>query len=206
MRVTDVSNTASAIVASTGDAAFAIDSGGRIGAWNEAAERLLGYDESEVLGEACYALLAGRDIFGNCYCNPHCPLLAMAVRREAVGPFEISLRAASGQRLHTEVSVIALPDDGFAGTQVVHILQLVQEPVVFDGQGDEAARDRFGRLTPRESEVVRLMADGKGTKAMAEGLFIGEATVRHHVQSILRKLEVHSRLEAVALLHQTRSI
>ena len=57
-------------------------------------------------------------------------------------------------------------------------------------------------LTPREREVLRLLALGNGTGALALSLGVSYSTARTHIQNVLAKLEVHSRLEAVALLHQ----
>jgi two-component system nitrate/nitrite response regulator NarL len=54
-------------------------------------------------------------------------------------------------------------------------------------------------LTPREHDVLAMLADGFGTAAIAERLQIGTATVRGHVQAILMKLDAHSRIEAVAV-------
>ena len=53
-------------------------------------------------------------------------------------------------------------------------------------------------LTARELEVLRLLAGGASTSGSAELLGISTATLRAHVQAILRKLGAHSRLEAVA--------
>ncbi|MBV8528556.1 MAG: response regulator transcription factor [Candidatus Dormibacteraeota bacterium] len=53
-------------------------------------------------------------------------------------------------------------------------------------------------LTSRETEVLRLLADGLSNQAIAERLGIRLATVRNHVQSVIEKLEAHSKLEAVA--------
>jgi len=53
-------------------------------------------------------------------------------------------------------------------------------------------------LTPREREVLELLADGASTQAIAERLYMSSNTVRNHVQKILTKLGVHSRLEAVS--------
>lgn len=58
-------------------------------------------------------------------------------------------------------------------------------------------------LTAREMEVLALMAEGVGSRAMAEQLFVSKNTVRNHAQSILRKLGVHSRLEAVSVAIRT---
>ncbi len=53
-------------------------------------------------------------------------------------------------------------------------------------------------LTDRESEILALMADGLGNQAIADKLYLSLHTVRNHVQSLLRKLDAHSKLEAVA--------
>jgi len=53
-------------------------------------------------------------------------------------------------------------------------------------------------LRPRELEVLRLMAAGASNKTLAAELYLSINTVRNHVQSILYKLDAHSKLEAVA--------
>ncbi|GLZ31905.1 DNA-binding response regulator [Lentzea sp. NBRC 105346] len=54
-------------------------------------------------------------------------------------------------------------------------------------------------LTPRERECLGLLVEGLGTAAMAQRLGVSVTTVRTHVQSLLTKLGVHSRLEAASL-------
>jgi DNA-binding NarL/FixJ family response regulator len=54
-------------------------------------------------------------------------------------------------------------------------------------------------LGRREHEVLGLVAGGLPNKVIAERLYISLNTVRNHVQSILYKLDAHSRLEAVAI-------
>lgn len=54
-------------------------------------------------------------------------------------------------------------------------------------------------LTPREIELLRLLAEGLPNRAIAERLLISLHTVRNHVQNILTKLQAHSKLEAVAV-------
>jgi DNA-binding NarL/FixJ family response regulator len=54
------------------------------------------------------------------------------------------------------------------------------------------------QLTTREKEILRFLALGMGTSAIARELSISPATVRNHAQRILAKLQVHSRLAAVA--------
>jgi PAS domain S-box-containing protein len=54
-------------------------------------------------------------------------------------------------------------------------------------------------LTPRQTEVLRLLEQGRSTKQIAEDLHLSRETVRNHVRHLLRALGAKSRLEAVAV-------
>ena len=69
------------------------------------------------------------------------------------------------------------------------------------GRGDYLAA-LIASLTTREREVLELLTEGMNGSRIAETLRISENTVRTHVQSILTKLQVHSRLEAAAFAVQ----
>ena len=74
-----------------------------------------------------------------------------------------------------------------------------------------AARDRPDRrqiepLTPRELEVLRALTEGLSTPEICERLFIAPNTLRTHVQNIMGKLHVHSKLEAVACALRNRLV
>ncbi len=64
------------------------------------------------------------------------------------------------------------------------------------------ALDRLSRLTQREQEILRMLAEGSRNDAIARRLSISVATARTHISNILTKLNVHSRLEAVALVER----
>jgi DNA-binding NarL/FixJ family response regulator len=64
------------------------------------------------------------------------------------------------------------------------------------------AHSRLALLTPRELEVLRLLADGMDQRAIAERLVISPKTVATHIQHVLEKLGVHSRAQAVAAAHR----
>jgi DNA-binding NarL/FixJ family response regulator len=55
------------------------------------------------------------------------------------------------------------------------------------------------QLTAREREVLQLLADGRSNETIAGQLVLSRHTVRNHVQSVLTKLDAHSKLEAVAI-------
>jgi DNA-binding NarL/FixJ family response regulator len=60
-------------------------------------------------------------------------------------------------------------------------------------------------LTPREWEVIDLLAESKTTEEIADVLVLSSETVRSHVKNILRKLDSRSRREAVAIAQRMRS-
>ncbi len=75
-----------------------------------------------------------------------------------------------------------------------------------------AARDRSNErqpvepLTPRELEVLRALTEGLSTPEICDRLFIAPNTLRTHVQNIMGKLRVHSKLEAVAFALRHRLV
>lgn len=81
---------------------------------------------------------------------------------------------------------------------------LPRSVIVGIAQRVAAARDRANErrqiepLTPRELEVLRALTEGLSTPEICERLFIAPNTLRTHVQNVMSKLRVHSKLEAVA--------
>jgi len=69
------------------------------------------------------------------------------------------------------------------------------------------AADPLNRLSPRERDVLKLIANGQSNRQIARQLAIGEQTVKTHVSSILAKLDLQDRVQAAifALRHQTDS-
>lgn len=61
---------------------------------------------------------------------------------------------------------------------------------------------RIQTLSPRELEVIKLVGEGLSNRTIAERLYISETTVRHHMTSILSKLDVASRLELVVFAYR----
>ena len=72
---------------------------------------------------------------------------------------------------------------------------------VVQGESIEADRQEtpFSELTPRELEILCLLAEGQSNKVIARNLGISDGTVKLHVKAVLRKLNVHSRVEAAVM-------
>jgi DNA-binding NarL/FixJ family response regulator len=68
--------------------------------------------------------------------------------------------------------------------------------------GNGRVPDVIPELTPREREVLKLLADGRSSAQIAQALVISPRTVGTHVQHVLSKLGVNSRTQAVALAHR----
>ncbi len=96
-------------------------------------------------------------------------------------------RDASGERIAAALAAVA------AGLQVSEpTVRAHDEPI-----GRRAEQPVFEDLTPRELDVLRLMAEGLPNKTIARRLAISEHTVKFHITAIMGKLDAHSRTEAV---------
>jgi two-component system nitrate/nitrite response regulator NarL len=81
--------------------------------------------------------------------------------------------------------------------ELTAVLARVVQGDVEDEGGEPASP--FADLTPRELEILCLLAEGQSNKVIARNLGISDGTVKLHVKAILRKLDVHSRVEAAVM-------
>jgi DNA-binding NarL/FixJ family response regulator len=63
--------------------------------------------------------------------------------------------------------------------------------------------DYLGRLTAREIDIMKLVALGETNAEIAQGLFIGEATVRTHVSNLLGKLDLRDRVQIAVFAYES---
>lgn len=96
--------------------------------------------------------------------------------------------------------VVALRDIVSGKTVVAPTLAPVLAKVVQGNVPNSKIEETpFEDLTPRETEILGLLAEGQSNKVIARNLGISDGTVKLHVKAILRKLNVHSRVEAAVL-------
>ena len=197
-----------ALLTNTADGVCAIGVDGRIVFWNRSAERLLGYTARDVVGKPCCDVFVGRDPAGNRLCYQGCHVQTLVKRGEAVEHFAMATRTKAGRAVWLDISILAVPGARRDATTTVHLFR----DVTTAHEVETLVRERLAQVQPaaspdgapppeltrREIEILRLLAAGASTRAMADRLHLSPATVRNHVQHILEKLGVHSRLEAAA--------
>jgi PAS domain S-box-containing protein len=111
---------------------------------------------------------------------------------ESVTDYTTEVFTRDGRRRRAEISSVAI--EGGDSCHAVFGVVLVQD----------ARPPTSGShvLTTRQTEVLALIASGASTIQIAETLHLSQETVRNHVRNILRRLNVHSRVEAVAVAYR----
>lgn len=112
------------------------------------------------------------------------------VGKEKVTDAEVDLVGADGREVSVEVSSVPLKE----GHQIVGVFGLLSRP-----PAPPKSPRPHAKLTPRQRQVLDLLAHGSSTRQIAELLHLSRETVRNHVRGVLQALEVHSRVEAVAM-------
>jgi DNA-binding NarL/FixJ family response regulator len=147
---------------------------------------------------------------------------AIAATGSPVTSYDTRVHTKSGELRWINVSILSFPASENSSTLVVHLFrdatQKRQSEQFTQKVLDAATQIResgFSRsplpvlsessaqdLTDREREVLSLLAQGHSTRDIAQSLSISHSTTRNHIQNILNKLNVHSRLEAVAYAYE----
>jgi PAS domain S-box-containing protein len=177
----------------------AVDAEGRVALWNRSAEHIVGYTAREVVGRLCCQIFAGGDGAGAPLCYNGCHVETAGDRSASSRRFALMTRTKAGAPVRLVVDALLVPDARGECSAVVHLFRddddVTREVRRALADGTAALE---AALTPREREIFRLVATGANTRVIAAELRVSPATVRNHVQNLLGKLGVHSRLEAVA--------
>jgi DNA-binding CsgD family transcriptional regulator len=169
----------------TGDPLFTVNGALTVLSWNGGAEQLTGVRASDAVGRRCWEVLGGLGEDGDVICHARCSHARLAWDGFPVRCHAMLVRTARG-RERIDVSTVALADG-----RILHVLA-----------GRRPTRAAVA-LTTRQREVLGLMANGLVAKVIAARLGVAETTVRTHIRTILRQLDAHSQLEAVAKARRT---
>jgi DNA-binding CsgD family transcriptional regulator len=200
-----------------GQAVFARDASERIIFWSPKCEEVLGLPAASALGRHCHDVIGGRDAYGNVHCLHNCRIAHQARDgAEPVHTFPLSARTKEGWK-QFDVDTFSIPSFHPSLSIVGHVLRerrAEDRPpgsVPGKGNGDSPAEplrpigepgDQLAVLTRREREILALLSRGLRTAEIATELRISTATVRNHTAAILQRLDVHSKLAAVALTYR----
>jgi PAS domain S-box-containing protein len=192
------------------DGVFAVDQGMRVVYWNWTAARIFGVDAAAALGRRCDEIVAGFETSGAALCTPDCRVMECARRGHASETYDLIRSVAAGDKQWLNVTIVVLRGRRRASTLAVHLVRDVTER--------RRMEERSGRIlaalptadlaltmpaiTRREAEVLRLLACGLSNAKIAEAMGISATTVRNHIEHLLGKLGVHSKLEAVVYAAQ----
>lgn len=159
---------------------YVIDPTGVIRWINPAAERLVG----DVRGRQFTSVVAPEDTRR---AREHFARKIAGTERVTDAP--VVLVDSDGDRVQVDVSSCPLME----GHRLVGVFGQISDVE------EEPDQSFPPHLTPRQTEVLRLLRQGRSTDQIAQELHLSTETVRNHVRHLLRALGVHSRLEAVAL-------
>ena len=133
---------------------------------------------------------------------PTAKILMLTVSDEEEDLFEAVRAGASGYLLK-EISIEEVADAIRAVVEGQSLIspsmasKLLAEFNALAKRAEEKSNIPPPKLTDRELDVLKLVAQGMSNKEIADDLFISENTVKNHVRNILEKLHLHSRMEAV---------
>ena len=138
-------------------------------------------------------------------------ILMLTVSDEEKDLYE-AIKAGANGYLLKEISIEEVADAIRAVVQGQSLIspsmasKLLSEFNTLVKRAEEKQQFPAPRLTDRELEVLKLVAQGMSNREIAEDLYISENTVKNHVRNILEKLHLHSRMEAVLYAMRERII
>ncbi|HKI93039.1 MAG TPA: LuxR C-terminal-related transcriptional regulator [Gaiellaceae bacterium] len=175
------------------EALYVCDESMTIVEWNEAAETLTGIPAAEAVGQKCWRVLRGRSATGAIVCHPGCSTGRHVRSAWPTGCGCVLVATPAGRKpLHIS-TIIVRDDDG--GVRAIHPMH---NGIELADEHSAADPPPPTPLTPRQLEVLEMLAHGMRARSIAAELHLAEATVRNHIRAVRRELGTHSQLEAVA--------
>ena len=195
----------------TADAIFVVDPEYRIVHWDARAESLTDLLAEEMVGKPCYEVLTGEGEDGTSFCAHAHSAMRLAWAGQPAPGYDVRIFTRSGGERWVGISSLAV--DTEQGPYLVnlmrdthsehetlemarHLVRLYRQNA--PGEGPVRSHRDTPVLTPRQLEVLGLLAAGKSAREICHELYLSQATVRNHIRALLLALGAHSQLEALA--------
>ncbi len=198
------------------DPAYAVDGSGLIVAWNQAAVETFGPTQDEVIGKSCFGIICGKNA-DNAMCSQTCIVREVAKSDHKVPGFDLRAQTVKGDQWFSVTIVVVYVSNNGRLPYTIHILRnidlykridaLLRDYVLSETKNvrpnsiplvsQNGTPTREANITKRELEILKLVAKSETSQTIAEKLNISPITVDNHMQNVLKKLNAHSRLEAV---------
>ncbi len=195
------------------DGAFVVTEESEIRSWNAGAQKLFGYAPGVVIGKTCYEALKSIGALGTPICLGRFSVQHCALNGIEIPNFDLEVTTRPGQRIWVRVSTMIFYDTRLHNHLIVHlahdisgqketedmlarILNVSKEMLLLAG----GRRPELAPITPlseQELWILRLFAQPKDSRQVANELQITLPTLRNHFHTINQKLRTDSRLEAV---------
>ena len=196
----------------TADAVFVVDPEYRLAHWDAGAESFTGFLAEEMVGKPCYEVLSGEGGDGTPFgVHAHSAVRLAWAGRPYPG-YDARICTRSGGERWIAVNSLAVETE--EGPYVICLMRDAQEAhetlemarhLVRHSRHEHPFEGRTGSklldapvLTPRQREVLGLLASGKTAGEIGRELYLSQATVRNHIRALLQALGAHSQLEALA--------
>lgn len=175
---------------------------------NPGAEDLLGLKAEECLAKRCFEVVAGVETSGRPFCQKDCPIRQNWTAGMDLEVYHLESPGGKGSLVPFHLLPIAIKGPDGRRPWLVHcvvkadrckrlhnyVTRVANRVIV----SPEFVPDNRP-LTPREGEILDLMADDLDLDQIAHKLHVSYHTVRNHVQHILPKLSAHSIQQAIAI-------
>ena len=196
----------------TADAIFVVDPEYCLAHWDAGSESLTGFLAEEMVGKPCYEALSGEGQDGTPFGIHVHSAVRLAWAGRPYSGFNARVFTRSGGERWIVVSTLAVETE--EGPYVICLMRDAQEAhetlemardLIWLSRHERPTEGGAGSerrdapvLTPRQREVLGLMASGKTAGEIGRELFLSQATVRNHIRALLQALGAHSQLEALA--------
>ena len=203
------------LMARSVDGVFTLDASQTVTFWNQACETITGIPAAKALGRCCHEVMKGHDLTGRPLCKCDCPVSALAKGGPPPSALPMRIEHSDGRKVQLKVSTLLVPSSSQGEWSIVHVMRHGRDQNSHVLRQDEAKPMQAEPahcqhqvpagaclLTSRERDVLRLLSRGIGSEGISEKLNLSQVTVRNPIQRLMAKLDVHSRVEAVAYAHR----